>query len=402
MFIIAFVVFLAVLVYFSLFYRAKIAVEVAPADAVVMLDNKPEKTVAGKATFTTSFGKHTLKIESDNYIGYKEEINLSRGENYLKKITLTKAPAPITVAENAKYIATKNNEIYYYNPSDQLFYLSKIENFESEEINGQEKQKMTSEPITDFDNIIWSPNKELVIIKKNTTVSILDFKKYDFVNQSIKTFGSNIGDIAWAPDNSRIAYYYAPPTGEKSLIFSDFNNQNIYRAADLADLGIENPYLAFSPSSQYLVIIPRNSDFEQNKIYLMDIFTKEITKICNTGNQKEAVFSADSKKIVYSSFSNGQQVLSAMNIDGSENRPLGVSGKASDIVLWKNPEQLFLQTNSSGSKMIIVSISNGSTTDFYFKGQSNSNIREVILNDKKTVAIFVSNQTLRYVKLVGN
>lgn len=407
MVLIGFVIFIAAAIYFLFFLHAKVSVEVVPTSAVVTLDNKPATLTSGSASFVTKLGSHTLRVEADNYVGYKEEINLSRGRNFSKSITLTKAPTPVKIAENAQYVAISGDNVFYFNPTDRLFYLSKI-NYDAE---GQAKitstQSITSKPLDAFDKIIWSPTRELVAIKRGGNISILDFKKYDFVHQNEVLFGNNIGDIVWSPDNSRLAYYFAPPGGEKSLIFSDANNQNITRAVNLAGAGIENPFLAFSPSSEYITIVPRNQNFDQNKIYLLNVYTRTITPSNSAGNQKEAVFSADSKKIIYSTYSDNQQnpvrqILSVMNLDSSNNKPLGIAARATDARLWQNPDQIFLPVNSTRSKMMVVDLNNGHTSEFYFSGQRDSDISEVALNDQKNAAIFVSKGVLYFVKLISN
>ncbi len=407
MVLIGFFIFLAALIYFLFFIHAKVSVEVAPTNAIVTLDNSPAQLLNGSASFVTGLGKHTLRVDADNYVGFKEEITLSRGQNYSKKIDLVKAPEPNKIADSAAHIAISDNKVFYQSLSNNLFYLSTLDIDNSGGATVATNQQITSTPIDPKSKIIWSPDKNLILVKTGTTVNLLDFKKYDFINQSETLFSNNVGDIVWAPDGSRLAYYYAPPGGERSLIFSDASNQNIYRAANLAELNIENPYLAFSPDSQYLLIIPRNADFNQNKIYLMDVYTKVVTPLNTAGNQKEAVFSSDSKKIIYSTFSNNpqnplRQTLSVINSDGSNNRDLGIAARASDVKLWKNPDQIFLPIDSAESKMIVVGLIDGKTSDFYFAGQGNSTVSEVSLSDDKSGAVFTSAGKLYFVKLISN
>ncbi|MEI6144128.1 MAG: PEGA domain-containing protein [Candidatus Berkelbacteria bacterium] len=407
MVLIGFFIFIAGLIYFLFFMHAKVSIEVVPTSAVVTLDNKPAAVANGSATFVTSLGQHTLRVEADNYVGFKETINLTRGRNYSKKVSLEKSPSPIKIAANAQYVAIKDNDIFYFNPADRLIYLTKTAYDTKGQASVASTQNIISKPLDSFDKLIWSPNKDMVLIQRGGNVSLLDFKKYDFVHQNEVAFGSYIGDITWSPDNSRLAYYYAPPGGERSLIFSDASNQNVFRAANLAQANIENPFLSFSPNSELMAVIPRNQNFDQNLVYLMNVYTRELTAVSKTGNQKEASFSSDSKKIIYSSYSDNSanvvhRMLSAMNLDGSDNKALNIAARASDIRPWKNPNQIFLPINSSRSKMILVDLISGLTSDFYFDGQSNSEISEIFLNDQATSAVFISKNILYFVKLEGN
>ena len=238
-----------------------------PENAIVSIDNKPMRSKMARAVLR-HLGKHTLKIEADDYIGYKEEIDLKRGRNYSKKITLAKAPSPTEISAEVKNFAVKNDQIFYQSSKDDLIYRTVTNRNENGSIEIKENQAITSKPITNVDKIIWSPDKNLLLLKRGTTVNLFDFKKYDFVNQKETPYGENIGDIVWAPDDSRIAYYYAPPNGEKSIIFANKTNETKYRVANLAELGISNPYLAFSPNSEWLLMIQRNKKFPRKTKYI--------------------------------------------------------------------------------------------------------------------------------------
>ena len=403
--IIAGVLVLALLIYFLFFLYARVSVDVEPKNAVVMLDNASIPNSDGKASTRAKLGKHTIKVEADDYIGFKEEITLTRGKSYSKKITLAKAPEPTEIAGSAENAAIAGNEIFYQDGGDKLIYKALVE-FSADEIKIKSKEAITAKPI-DAERIIWSPTKELLLLKRGASVNLFDFKKYDFIHQAEVLFGNNIGDIAWAPDNSRIAYYYAPPTGERSLIFSDKTNQTIYRAANLAEMKIENPYLAFSPDSAWLAVIPRNQNYAENKIYLMNIYTKELKAVNDASNQKEAIFSADSKKIIYSTYSTdpnnpAHRDLSVINLDGSDNKSLNIAARATDLRYWNDPAKIFLLRSGNGGKLNLVDLASGGITDFYFKGQAQANISDIQPTDDKTGAIFISDGKLYYLKLASN
>lgn len=406
--VVAGTVFLALIIYFAFFLRVKISVDVTPQNAVVTVDNAPLKIKDGKASASVAIGKHTIKVEADDYIGYKEDVELGRGHNYSKKISLNPAPTPIEIANGAANIAISGNQVFYQNLNDKLIYRAEISVSADGRIKASQPLPITAKPII-TDKIIWSPTAELLFLKNGGSVNLFDFKKYDFVNQAETPFSTNVGDIAWAPDNSRVAYVYQSATadGERTLILSDKTNKTIYRAADLKTLGIENPYIAFSPDSAWIVIIPRNGNFADNKIYLMSVYSKEVRKISDAGSQKEAVFSADSSKIIYSTFSTdpnnaAHRDLSVMKLDGSDAKSLGIQAKATNIRLWGDPNKVFLLGDSDSSKLKLIDLISLSQADFYFKGQAQAEISEVVLNADKTGAIFVSNGKLYFVKLASN
>lgn len=401
------VVVAAFMFYVAFFLHARISVEITPENAVVTIDNKPMEVKNGKSSFSATLGKHTIKIEADNYIGYKEDIDLKRGRNYSKKISLNKAPEPTEITSNASGLAIKDNWIYYQSSNDKLIYRATLTKKENGTVEIKENQPITSNPISNVDKIIWGPNKELLLLKRGGTINLFDFKKYDFVHQKETLFGQDIGDIAWSPDDSRIAYYYAPSSGERSIIFANKTNDIKYRVVNLAELGIFDPYIAFSPNSEWLLMIPRNKNYQENHIYLINVFTKSITKLDDTGDQKEAIFSADSQKIIYSTYSTDRnnpykQKLSIMNLDGGDKKSLKLAGRASDIKYWSDPNKIFLPRSDDSSKLVLYDIENGDVVDFYFKGQGNSDISEIVLSEDKNSAIFISRDKLFYIKLEGN
>lgn len=397
----------ALIVYLAFFLHVRVSIEVNPANSIVTIDNKPMEVRNGKSSFPATLGKHTIKVEANDYIGYKEEIVLKRGRNYSKTITLTKAPTPVEIAANASNIAINGNEVFYQNNNDHLIYRATIEQDQSGSASIKDNQAITSKPITNTDKIVWSPSKDLMLLKRGGTVNLFDFKKYDFVHQEEVLFGNDIGDIVWSPDDSRIAYYYAPPSGERSIIFANKTNGTKYRVTNLAEIGINDPYLAFSPNSEWLIMIPRNRNFAENNIYLINVFTKAVQKVDDTGDQKEAVFTSDSQRIIYSTYSTDKnnsyhQTLSAMNLDGSDKKSLKLAGKASDIRYWSEPSKIFLPRTGDSSKLVLYDLNTGSVTDFYFRGQSDSDISEIVLNEDKSGAVFVSKSKLFYIKLEGN
>src|SRR3989304_2993710 len=105
MLLVGLMIILALALYLWLFLQAKIAVDIEPKNAIITVDNAPLKVKDGKATTSVKLGKHTIKVEADDYVGFKEEVTLTRGKNYSKKISLKKAPVPIAIAAGAGYIA---------------------------------------------------------------------------------------------------------------------------------------------------------------------------------------------------------------------------------------------------------------------------------------------------------
>jgi hypothetical protein len=234
-----------------------VTVTISPVTAKLTVDNAPllvSRKGVGKVTLMP--GKHTVKVEAENFLSISQEVSLKRGQKVNLKYTLKEKPEIISIESSAKFlsIGKDSNEVFYLNSSGTTLYRAGLTLGENNKINSV-KNPITGARLSGINQIIWSPNKDLAIFKKNDGAYLFDFKKYDFVNQTENLWSKDVGDIAWAPDNSKIAYFYAP-SGEKSLMFANVANTEKTRVADLTDFSIDDPYLAWSPDSRYLIVIP--------------------------------------------------------------------------------------------------------------------------------------------------
>jgi len=322
--------------------RSFVYVDVTPKNAVVTIDNAPVViNTRGSGKKIIKPGSHIVKVEADGYINKISSYDFKRGMSKKLTLQLSELPDPIKVTSDADFLAKgkNDNEVFYLGNHSKALFKANI-TFDNDKLTIQ------SEPITDsklsgIEEIIWSPNKDLALFKKKDDVYLFDFQKYDFVHQTETLWGKNIGSIAWAPDNSKIAYY---SNDDKTLIFSNIGNSEKTRIANLADYGIEDPLLRWSPNSQWLAMVPRSKNYASNKIYLLNAYSNTIMETTETGDQLDVIFSADNQTLLYSTYSKdlGSQTNSAisiMNRDGSEKRSLNLNTTLSKII-WMDGKHL--------------------------------------------------------------
>ena len=372
-----------------------VTVTISPVTAKLTIDNAPllvSRKGVGKVTLMP--GKHTVKVEAENFLSINQDVSLKRGQKVSLKYTLKEKPEIVSIEPGAKHlsIGKDSNEIFYLNSSGTTLYRAGLTLDENNKINTV-KNPITAERLSGINQIIWSPNKELAIFKKNNGAYLFDFKKYDFVNQTENLWSSDVGDIAWAPDNSKIAYFYAP-SGEKSLIFANAANTEKTRVANLADFNIDNPYLAWSPDSRYLVVIPRNKNYDDNKIYLYDTYSGTLKAISEIGDQISAKFSPDSGKIIYSSYSKGTgntdpYIISVMNKDGSLQKNLDIRTNTDNVVWIDNTNILAAEYSRSESNANFLSRDLTKDTGQETVQSVNSKIvNEVLLASDNAIALY--------------
>ncbi|MDO8444276.1 MAG: hypothetical protein Q7S80_02130 [bacterium] len=338
-YIVGFVLIVAAVAAVWFFTRAFATITVSPRTASVWLDGKQLKVIAGEASLNTSTGDHLLKIEANNYIGRNETVTLGRGFNRQIAVALTETPKPVQINTAGTFLMKGSdfNDGYYL--SGSTVYKTKVGLDSAGKVNVIENRPITDAKINDVKEIIWSPSKDLALMRHSNGISLFDFMKYDFVHQTDTPWGgTDIGAVAWSPDNSKIAYYYAPASGEKSLVFANIINTEMTRVVNFAELNIENPLLRWSPDSEWLIVIPRNKDAGQNKIYLFNTYSRAIKPVTDNGGQTEAKFSPDSNKILFSTGAN----LTVMNKDGGNKTDLKIKANLSTVVWTKDSKNIIV------------------------------------------------------------
>ena len=372
-------------------------ITVTPKDSILLIDNAPVKlSRAGKATKRLKVGKHQIRVEKENYIDFNEDITLKAGS--IKDIQINIKVMP--QALSAGGLLAKGNEIsdtYYLGNGGKTIYKTLIGFDAQGNIQNIDNKEITLPTLSGIQDIIWSPDKNLALFRKSTGIDIFDFKKYDFVNQTEAFFGANIGSIAWAPDNSKIAYYYATPgpNGEKTLVFSDPANRQIERVYNFLGTTIDNPLLHWSSDSKKLMVVSRSTKFDQNKIYSFDPYSRLMTELTDTGNQVDGVFSPDNTKIIYATYSMDPNepipfVLSMMNADGTDKKSLDVRADIRKGVFFKDSQNLLL-----------ISYNTQATKDYMFKFNIETGQKSFALNNSgagriNSVALINDDQIILY------
>jgi len=386
-----------------------VTVILTPPSAAVHVDGKAMRyTSFGKLRLTLPPGQHTITAEADGYAGRSEKIILRRGFNKSITLGLKEQAKPVEVSASATMLEKGNdfNDNFYLGNDGKTLFKLKVSLDSEGNISLLENRPVTSGRLSGVKEIIWSPTKELALLRKSDMVTLFDLKKYDFVNQTETPWGEDIGSIAWSPDNSKIAYYYSPPSGEKSLIFANLTNTEINRMLNLKELNIENPILRWSPDSEWLMIIPRDVDESKNKIYMFNAYTRNFSELTDTGNQIDAAFSPDSNKIIYATYSKDSSspvdtVLSVMDRDGANKRSLDLRAELTKTAWLKDSDNLVVATYDIGTKKESIFKFNTSTksiSGFLLKDLGDIFINSISITDDNRIVVYEDNSGIFAVK----
>lgn len=397
--------------------RSTLAISVIPENAYITIDNRPlQMNVAGDVKTTLSPGTYSLKVEADGYVSQIRDITLHRARTLKIDINLDPAPQPYAIssennpAKNVQFLSPADdfNTIFYLADDGSTFYKAKFNINADGNVETLYNRAISNPPLSGIQSVIWSPKKDAAILKKGTSAFFFDFQKYNFVSQEEKKYADNIGDIAWSPDDSKIAFYYSPPGGEKSLIFADKTNTEVTRVANLADMNISNPYLSWSPDSEWLVVIPRNASFETNKIYLFNAYTRSFKENANTGNNLEAKFSPDGSKIIYSTYSKDpaspvRAVLSVMDKDGNNKKSLDLRADLKKVTWFNNSNsEIAVATwnqDKNAESIFGYDINQKQESGFNYTLPTKTYISDLSLSANNNLLFYVANQQFYVIKL---
>ena len=337
---------LAIILLIIVLRESFLSVNISPANATVTIDDSVlNLNSVGKVQTILSPGDHVINAEADGYDGYLKNFTLKEGSFKTISVNLNETGKIITVEKGGQFLDSSldSKSILYLSADGKILYKEYLSLDDKGNIQTN-VIAMTDAKLSGIEGIIWSPELNLALFQKaGGNVDVFDFQKYDFVHQTETLWGQNIGSIVWAPDNSDIAYV---DTANNLLYLSNISHSDQRAILNFSNYDITNPILRWSGNGQYLVVISRNSDYNKDKIYLYNTFTNQMNELTNIGDQVDATFSPDSKKILYTSYSktgdnSDPNILSIMNLDGSNKQSLDLRTTI-DKIDWKKDGVNFL------------------------------------------------------------
>jgi dipeptidyl aminopeptidase/acylaminoacyl peptidase len=391
--------------------RSFVRIVFSPANAIVRLNNAPlDHTSSGQIRKTLKPGSYKISVEANGYISFSREFQLKPAQILNLDISLKELPKPVALSGGGGFVERDSsfNSFLYLGNNSKAIYRIKTSLNDKNEVELKNQLPLTDPKLFGIQEIVWSPDHQLALFRKTDGIYLFDFNKYDFLTQTESLWGKDIGSIAWSPDNSTIAYYYAPPGGEKTLIFADAAHKQVTRVADMAEAGIENPILHWSPDSEWLLVIPRDAkDYDENRIYLFNAYSRTFKEATDTGNQLDAIFSPDGNRILYSTYSKDSSnlthsVLSVMNKDGSEKRSLDIRANLSKIAWVKDSTTIFIAAplfNGDKDSIFAYNLDTKKMLDFSIDPDVKNGIIKLLLSDDERMLIYETKEGLYVIKI---
>ena len=283
------------------FYQPTLKVKATPAQMSVYLDNE-----IVKPPVKVKPGQHNIIIYAEGYVPYVIDQNIKPFTRLSFNITLRSLPIPKSMISDDNAFAASfekgGGEFYYLGNNGQTIYKITILSGKDESGGLQlERQKITPDTLPSISKVLFSPDFEVAVFKRaDNDTGLYDFKKYDLLNQQYTSWGADIGNVVWNQKATFAIYYYAPPSGERTLIATNRSHSKIKRLVDLNKLaGISvganeeaTPQFAWSPDGKILVFTA------QGKLLALDISTLILTEVVSSGVTSVS-YAPDSQHILY-------------------------------------------------------------------------------------------------------
>lgn len=248
---------------------------------------------------------------------------------------------------------------------------------------------ITPDVFSAIQDIIWNPNKELAIIKNTTgNTSLYDFNRYDLLHQENFDWGADIKGIAWRSDGEKTIYYYAPASGEQSLIRADKNNSAIEKILDMRPYNLGSAKISWSADQQKVLLLT-------SKIYLFDVYTKTITPLEQVTEVTQAQFTPDSQQIIYQN--SGSIYLLDLSTKAIED--LGIKTTLDRIVWLDQTNFIYAETIDDKDQFAKYNLTTKEKITYDYNTEQNLKATNLLLSANPDKLFFISNSYLYSLKL---
>ena len=356
-----------------MYYTTGITITITPVDAKITVDGI---TIGAGQKMIVKPGNHEIKITKDDYITYDKQVSVNIGANKTLNISLRLEPVPQKAVDSQAGFSSLTQDqvsIYYLSNGNTMYAIDNIA-----------AQKLTTQAISpDFfsqvQNIIWAPNHEIAVVKEKDQTFLYDFSRYDLIHQELTPYENGIKDLVWSSDSQNIMYYYAPASGETTLVKASKTNTNQEIIYNFKDTKIRNPEIDWSPDAKSVLLV------SQNKLYVLDLYTKKLTTL-------------PIEKVVSAKFTPDNQILYLTNdssyicdIAGANIQNLNIQTKINQIAFFDANTIIYSQTVNNQPQIYLYDRNTNTKTQLSYNEKYTINPINFIMTPDKKYLYFESN-----------
>jgi hypothetical protein len=310
-----------------------------PMGVDVIIDGKFKKQSVSSLIVKLKTGVHIVEATKDGYLDFEREIDIASKEKIDLNIVLQTIPnLEVLVEESTKFVDLIKSD-------KAIAYLDDSDNFEV--IDLVESSPLPAAVFQDtFDNVqsvIWSPGDPTAIIKLRNTFKLTNM--YDnrsvlgrFIpfgespkqglpfNNGVATWlfsdilrtakgwqpvllNESIRGVDFAPDGSRIIYFYETADGERSLVIAHPNGDEWERV--ISKVNMDNPNLRWLNDDRYVLMFD-DGDAPDKLFNTVDQEFKEIMP--DRAKHTTVEDSPDGARLLYVADEGGDKKLAVWNI----------------------------------------------------------------------------------------
>ncbi len=369
-------------IFFSFFYKGTLIINPQPDNAQIDVSGVISK---GKTTLRLKPGAYTLTVSAPGYISYKADINIKISQTITAEPQLLLSPVATKLTKDKISFFNLGDDqqsfLYLSNNGKTFYKIAKLDQTEPE------ITAITPDVFSNINNVLFSPNRQLFIYKKDSATYLYDLKRYDLVHQEVHPWGEGIGSLAWSPDGNNVYYYFAPVSGETTLIKANLDNTKLERVYNFKDTSVRNPQLNISADGNKIIVLT-------DKIYLFDTYTKNLQELPNITQVASANFSPDSQKIIYEISGS----LFSVDLKGENKQDLNIKTSLNKIG-WIDNNNLIYAQGESPDKFFSYNLTTKQTKQYAYSTADNISATNLNISKDKKRLFFESNGALYFINL---
>lgn len=335
-----------------------------PVGVDVVIDGKFKKQSVNALTVKLKTGVHIIEVIKDGYLDIEKEIDVVAKEKTELNIVLQTIPSlEVLVEKPTRFVDLIQS-------SRAVAYCDVNGNFEVVDLeDGSVSAAVFQGSFDNIQSVAWSPGDPAAMVKIENTFKLINM--YDnrnvvgrFIpfgkspeqglpfNNGIATWlfsdilrnkdgwrpillNESIREVDFAPDGSRIIYFYETADGERSIIVAHPNGDEWERLISQVDA--DNPNLKWLNDDRYVLVFDDGETGDK----LFDTINQELTEIMPDRVKRTMVESSpDGTRLLYVADDGGSRKLAIWNI-ASKAREF-IFDSSAKAFTWKNEGTVIL------------------------------------------------------------
>lgn len=364
--------------FFLVYWQATLTVRATPETTTLTLGS-----TSGTGTLTTKLrpGTYTVTGTLPGHHPFSMTVTLGIHERRELAIGLREVPNASRLSEQrVQHLALSaedtNPTLLFLEPHTGVAYRLFTQN-PAQPVS----ERITPDTLRNVEELRWSPNRQLALIRQDGRLKLYDFKRYDLVNQTVTEWPTEIRAIDWRPDGEKVAYVFHGGDGERTIIRAGKDNSEPERIFNLKNAGLDNPSIEWSPDGKQLSLL------ENGKLYILDVLTATLSAVRLEGVRSTS-WLPTSDRLIASTAQSGQLVI--IPLDG-EPTALSQTGHVDELVATKDGTRIILARLDQGNVVFeAIELATNTVTPYVLGAGLSIQPKHLILSPDEQTLYFTS------------